>query len=56
VLPEGTSRLSLAGKPVYLAGKLRLDDLISRRYSMDEANEGFRDLASGALARGLIVF
>jgi S-(hydroxymethyl)glutathione dehydrogenase/alcohol dehydrogenase len=41
---------------LYLAGKLRLDDLITRRYSIDEANEGFRDLASGALARGLIVF
>jgi hypothetical protein len=24
--------------------------------TIDEANEGFRDLASGALARGLIVF
>ena len=41
---------------LYMAGKLRLDDLITRRYSIDEANEGFRDLAAGALARGLIVF
>ena len=41
---------------LYMAGKLRLDDLITRRYSMDEANEGFHDLATGALARGLIVF
>jgi S-(hydroxymethyl)glutathione dehydrogenase/alcohol dehydrogenase len=39
-----------------MSGKLRLDDLITRRYSIDEANEGFQDLAAGALARGLIVF
>jgi S-(hydroxymethyl)glutathione dehydrogenase/alcohol dehydrogenase len=41
---------------LYLAGKLRLDDLITRRYSLDEADQGFEDLAAGALARGLIVF
>ncbi len=41
---------------LYMAGKLRLDDLITRRFSIDEANEGFRDLTAGALARGLIVF
>jgi Zn-dependent alcohol dehydrogenase len=41
---------------LYLAGKLRLDDLITRRYSIDEADQAFRDLAAGALARGLIVF
>ena len=31
-------------------------DLITRRYSIDEADQAFRDLAAGALARGLIVF
>jgi S-(hydroxymethyl)glutathione dehydrogenase/alcohol dehydrogenase len=41
---------------LYLAGKLRLDELITRRYTLEEANEGFRDLAAGELARGLIVF
>ena len=41
---------------LYLAGKLHLDDLITRRYSIDEADQAFRDLAAGALARGLIVF
>jgi Zn-dependent alcohol dehydrogenase len=41
---------------LYLAGRLRLDDLITRRYSIDEADQAFRDLAAGALARGLIVF
>ena len=41
---------------LYLAGKLRIDQLINRRYGLDEANEAFRALASGELARGLIVF
>jgi S-(hydroxymethyl)glutathione dehydrogenase/alcohol dehydrogenase len=41
---------------LYLAGKLRIDQLINRRYSLDEANEAFRALAAGELARGLIVF
>jgi Zn-dependent alcohol dehydrogenase len=41
---------------LYLAGKLRIDELITRRYALDEANEAFRALAAGELARGLIVF
>jgi S-(hydroxymethyl)glutathione dehydrogenase / alcohol dehydrogenase len=41
---------------LYLAGKLRIDELITRRFSLEEANEGFRALAAGELARGIIVF
>ena len=41
---------------LYLAGRLRIDELINRRYGLDEANEAFRALAGGELARGLIVF
>jgi len=41
---------------LYLAGKLKVDQLITRRYGLDEANEAFRALAAGELARGLIVF
>jgi len=41
---------------LYLAGRLRIDELITRRYALDEANDAFRDLAEGALARGIIVF
>jgi S-(hydroxymethyl)glutathione dehydrogenase/alcohol dehydrogenase len=41
---------------LYLAGKLRIDELVTRRYALDEANEAFRALAAGELARGLIVF
>jgi S-(hydroxymethyl)glutathione dehydrogenase/alcohol dehydrogenase len=41
---------------LYRAGKLRIDELITRRYDLDEANEAFRALAAGELARGVIVF
>ena len=41
---------------LYLAGKLRIDELVTRRYGLDEANEAFRALAAAELARGLIVF
>ena len=41
---------------LYLGGKLKLDELITRRYDVSEANEAFRALASGEVARGLIVF
>jgi len=41
---------------LYLAGLLRIDELITHRYGIDEANEAFRALANGENARGLIVF
>jgi S-(hydroxymethyl)glutathione dehydrogenase / alcohol dehydrogenase len=41
---------------LYLAGKLRIDELVTHRYGLEDANEGFRALAAGELARGLIVF
>ncbi|MDW5598774.1 Zn-dependent alcohol dehydrogenase [Conexibacter stalactiti] len=41
---------------LHLAGKLPLDRLVTRRYALDEADQAFRDLAAGELARGLIVF
>jgi S-(hydroxymethyl)glutathione dehydrogenase / alcohol dehydrogenase len=41
---------------LYRAGKLKIDELITKRYGLDEANEAFRALAAGELGRGLIVF
>lgn len=41
---------------LYKAGRLKLDELITRRYRIDEAPEAFADLASGRNARGVIVF
>jgi S-(hydroxymethyl)glutathione dehydrogenase/alcohol dehydrogenase len=39
----------------YLQGRLPLDQIISRRYRLDEINEGFQALARGDNARGVIV-
>jgi S-(hydroxymethyl)glutathione dehydrogenase/alcohol dehydrogenase len=41
---------------LYAAGKLKLDELITRRYSIDQAPQAFADLESGRNARGVIVF
>jgi S-(hydroxymethyl)glutathione dehydrogenase/alcohol dehydrogenase len=41
---------------LYMAGRLKLDELITRRYSIDEAPQAFADLESGRNARGVIVF
>ena len=41
---------------LYMAGKLKLDELITRRYTVDEAPQAFADLEAGRNARGVIVF
>ena len=41
---------------LFQQGKLRIDELITARYPLEDANEAFRALAAGELARGLIVF
>jgi len=40
----------------YLAGKLKLDDMISRRIKLKEVNEAFDELKRGEIARSVIVF
>ena len=39
----------------YQEGKLKLDELISRRISLSEINEGFRALEQGEVARSVII-
>ena len=41
---------------LYMAGKLKLEELITRRYSIDQAPQAFADLQAGKNARGVIVF
>jgi Zn-dependent alcohol dehydrogenase len=41
---------------LYMGGKLKLDELITRRYSIGEAPQAFADLESGKNARGVITF
>ena len=40
----------------YMAGKLHLDDMISRRIRLDQVNEAFEEMKSGAVARSVITF
>src|SRR5919199_4475374 len=39
-----------------MAGKLKVNELISRRYTLEQINEGFERLGRGEVARGVIVF
>jgi len=41
---------------LYRDGQLKLDELITKRYKIDEAPQAFADLESGKNARGVIVF
>ena len=40
----------------YLQGKLKLDQMISRRLKLDQINEAFDELRRGELARSVVVF
>src|ERR1700689_4938235 len=39
---------------LYRAGQLKLDELITRRYSLDDVNAGYQDLDDGKIIRGVI--
>ncbi|MBF6209682.1 NDMA-dependent alcohol dehydrogenase [Nocardia puris] len=41
---------------VYKAGKLNLDDMVTRRYRLEQINEGYRDMLEGKNIRGVIRF
>ncbi len=41
---------------LYLDGRLKLDEMISRRISLEQINEGFDDMKAGEVARSVIVF
>lgn len=41
---------------MYKKGQLKLDELITRTYSIDEAPQAFEDLIAGRNARGVIIF
>ena len=40
----------------YLSGKLKLDDMISRRIKLEDVNEAFAEMKGGQIARSVIVF
>jgi S-(hydroxymethyl)glutathione dehydrogenase/alcohol dehydrogenase len=41
---------------LYMAGKLKLDELVSRRYPIEGINDAFAALKAGEVARSVIVF
>jgi S-(hydroxymethyl)glutathione dehydrogenase/alcohol dehydrogenase len=41
---------------LYLAGRLKLDELVSASIKLDQINDGFDALARGEVARSVIVF
>jgi len=41
---------------MYLAGKLNLDDLVVRHYSLDQINEAYDDMDKGEVGRGVIMY
>jgi S-(hydroxymethyl)glutathione dehydrogenase/alcohol dehydrogenase len=40
----------------YMSGKLKLDDMISRRIKLEQINDAFDELKRGEIARSVIVF
>lgn len=41
---------------LYQAGRLKLDELVTREYTLEEINQGYEDLHNGVNVRGLIRF
>ena len=41
---------------LYLSGKLNLDDLVVRHYTLDQVNQAYADLDRGEVGRGAIMF
>jgi Zn-dependent alcohol dehydrogenase len=39
---------------LYRAGQLKLDELITRRYALDDINAGYQDLDDVTIIRGVI--
>ena len=40
---------------LYRAGQLRLDELVTTRYRLDDINQGYRDMLDGRNIRGLMI-
>jgi len=41
---------------LYKAGQLKLSELITREYTLDEINQGYEDMHAGRNIRGVIRF
>jgi S-(hydroxymethyl)glutathione dehydrogenase/alcohol dehydrogenase len=41
---------------LYKHGQIKLDELITRRYRLDQVNEGYADMLAGKNIRGVLTF
>ncbi len=41
---------------LYKQGKLKIDEMVTKTYSLDEINQGYIDQADGTITRGVITF
>ena len=41
---------------LYKSGQLKLDELITRTYPLDQINQGYQDMLDGVNIRGVIAF
>ncbi|MGC2377643.1 MAG: NDMA-dependent alcohol dehydrogenase [Mycobacterium sp.] len=41
---------------LYRSGVLKLDELVSKTYTLEQVNEGYEDLLNGRIMRGLVMF
>ena len=40
---------------LYKSGHLKLDEIITQRYSLEQVNDGYRDLLAGKNVRGVVI-
>ena len=40
---------------LYKSGHLKLDEIITRRYSLEQVNEGYQDLLAGKNIGGVVI-
>jgi len=41
---------------LYRMGKLKLDELVTKTYTLEQINEGYRDVVEGRVIRGVLLF
>jgi S-(hydroxymethyl)glutathione dehydrogenase/alcohol dehydrogenase len=41
---------------LYRDGQLKIDEMITQTYSLDQVNDGYADIAAGRVVRGAIIF
>ena len=41
---------------MYLDGRLKLDEMVSKHIGLDQINEGFEEMKTGEVARSVIMF